>query len=111
MSYITRNLRQIVTYWSPGVPDGFGGITFGAPIQIKGRWEDRTDLFIDPQGKEVRSAARVYVVQDVALRGYLFLGTSTAADPTVESVGALEIRDFRRTPNLLATEFERRVLL
>ncbi len=111
MSYITRNLLQNVTYWSRGAPDGFGGFAFSSPVTIKGRWEQRTDLFKDPQGNEQRSSARVYVDTDVELGGYIFLGISAATNPTAEAVGAREILDFRKTPNLRATQHERRVLL
>ena len=110
MSYLTRNLRQSVTYWSPGTPDGFGGVSFGTPVVVKGRWEDRTNLFVDIDGNEARSSTRVYLDRDVELNGFLFLGSSTATDPKTVS-DAKEIRDFRKTPNLQATEFERRVLL
>ncbi len=111
MSYITRNLKQDATYWAPGGNDGFGGTIFGAPTPLKVRWEDRTTLFIDVDGKEVRSRARIYIKDiDLELGGYIFLGTSSSTAP--ESVDtAYEIRDWRRTPNMRATEFERRVLI
>lgn len=109
-NYVTRNLKQTVTYWAPGGNDGFGGVAFDAPIQINGRWEDRTELYTDEQGNEQKARARIYVDQDVELRGYVFLGTSTSTAP--ESVsGAYEIKDFRKTPNLAATIFERRILI
>lgn len=110
MSYITRNLKQTITYWGPGTPDGLGGNSYPSPVKIKGRWEDRTTLFTDRSGNEKRSSARVYVNQDVTLNGYLYLGNSTAADPTTV-VDARLILDFRKVPNLRATEYERRVLL
>ena len=110
MSYITRNLRQNVTYWSPGVNDGFGGVTFGSPAVQKGRWEDKVELFRDQSGNEVISIATVYLTVDVANKGYLFLGTSTGADPTAVS-DAREIRAFRKIPNLKGNLFERQALL
>lgn len=111
MSYITRNLKQDATYWAPGGNDGFGGTIYGAPTPLKVRWEDKTTLFVDVDGKEARARARIYVKNtDVVTAGYIFLGTSTSTAP--ESVaGAFEIRDYRKTPNLNATEFERRVLI
>lgn len=110
MSYITRNLKQKATYWAPTGVDDFGNQTFAAPITLNCRWEGRTELFIDIDGKEQRSAARVYVNQDVLVGGYLFEGVTTVADPkTIKA--AREIRDFRKIPNLRATEFERRALL
>ncbi len=110
MSYITRNLRQNVTYWSPGTNDGFGGRNFGSPTIVKGRWEDKVELFMDASGNEVISVAKVYLGIDVENKGYLFLGTSTGANPTSVS-DAREIRSFRKIPNLKGTLFERLVFL
>ena len=110
MSYITRNLKQDVTYWAPAVPDGFGGRTFAVPVALKGRWEDRTTLFIDADGQEAVSRSRVYLSADVAINGYLFLGTSTVADPTTLENTEM-IKDFRKTPDLRARSYERRALL
>ena len=110
ISYITRNLKATITYWAPGAPDGFGGFSFGAPSTVKARWEDRTENFVDDQGQEKISHARVYVDTDLSVDGYLFEGISSSTDPrTVD--GAIEVKDFRRIPNLRHTEFERRVLL
>ena len=111
MSYITRNLRQTATYWAPGGNDGFGGTIFGVPTPLKVRWEDKTTLFVNTSGKEERARARIYIKDtDISLGGYIFLGTSTSTAP--ESVtGAFEVKDFRKTPNMRATEFERRVLI
>ena len=110
MSYITRNLKATITYWSPGTPDGTGGVSFGAPSSIKARWEDRTTLFIDVAGEDKVSNARVYVNTDVENKGYLFDGESTAASPLTVT-GSRQIEDFRKIPNLQYTEFERRALL
>ena len=81
-----------------------------APVILNGRWEQRTDLFIDSAGQEVRSAARVYLDADVAVDGYVFLGESTGTNPLTVS-GARQIRDFRKTPNLKANLFERVIFL
>lgn len=110
MSYITRNLRGTVTYWAPGVNDGFGGVTFPTSVEIKSRWEDKAELFIDGSGNEITSVAKVYLVSDVALKGYLYNGETTVADPTMVS-DAREIRAFRKIPNLKNTKFERLAML
>jgi len=110
MSYLTRNLRQAATYWSPGTPDGFGGTSYGSPTPMKVRWEERGELFLDSAGQESVSHSIVYTRIDVEIGGYLFLGSSTATDPTGVS-GALEIRMFRKIPSLRALKFERRATL
>ena len=110
MSYITRNLRQTITYWSPSTPDGFGGKSFGSPTTLNGRWEDKVVEFVDPEGRESVSQAIVYTDTDVSLGGFLYNGTSTASDPNSVD-GAREIRNFSKTPNLKANQFERKVIL
>lgn len=110
MSVIIKNLKQDVTYWSPSSFDKFGNQIWAAPSAIKGRWEDRTELFIQDTGEEVRSKALVYIDSDVEVGGYLFLGSSISADPSTVT-GSREIVDFRKIPNLNADFFERRALL
>lgn len=110
MSYITRNLKASITYWPPGAPDGFGGFSFGASSTLKARWEDRTENFVDDEGQEQISHARVYVNADVSNHGYLFNGISGSTDPRTVT-DAIEVKDFRKVPNLKYTEFERRCLL
>ncbi len=104
--YITRNLRQVATYWATGAPDGFGGLSLSAPVPIKCRWEDRTELIRSPNSGEITTTARVYVDQDVDIEGYLFLGSSVVTDPTTVA-GAREIRDFKRLPDIRGRIFER----
>lgn len=110
MAPYTRHMHQTITYWSPDGIDAFGGRTFGAPLEIKGRWQDKADLFRDSDGREVVSSAVVYVDQDVELRGYLYLGSSSASNPqTVD--GAREIRNIGRSPDLGATQTLHKVWL
>ena len=108
--YIQRNLAQTATLWNSPTRDVFGNLTAWTKVSIKVRWEDRTDLFIDSSGNEVRARARVYLDRDVALGDYLFLGTSTGADPLVVD-DAYQVRDFKKIPNLAGDMFERRVFL
>lgn len=110
MSFLTRNHNQTITYWGAPVKDKFGVKTFDAPVQITGRWEDSTELFIDSSGRESVSRAFVFVGQDLDSEGWLFLGTSSTADP--KSVAdAFEIKQFKKTPNLKGTDFERMAIL
>ena len=109
-SYIKRNLKQTATYWSPGTNDGFGGVSWGAPVEVKCRWEEKVQQFIDFSGNETVSNAIVYVDTDVETMGYLFEGTSASTDPTTLSA-AKQIRLYNKTPSLKANIFERKVYL
>jgi len=99
----TRNMNQALTYWPPDGVDAFGGRTFGAPQEITGRWQTKRDLFRDPDGRELVSSTVVYTDQEVEVRGYLYLGTSAASDPTTVD-GAREIRNVGLSPSLDATQ-------
>lgn len=110
MAWPHRNLKQTITYWAPGAPDGFGGKAYNAPTNIKGRWEDRVQNIMDNSGQETVSNATVYLSSDVAVHGYLFNGNSTASSPVGLS-GAYEIKRVDKTPTLNAQYFERKVLL
>lgn len=99
MSWLNRGLNDDVTYWAPGTPDGYGGYAYAAPVKLKGRWEDRQDLFLDDRGEERKAEGVVYVDRDVETEGYLFLGKSSATDPTTVA-GAREVRQYRKLRSL-----------
>ncbi len=109
MTAITRNLKQTVTHWT-WTQDGFGGATFGAPVGIRGRWEDKAIAFRDERGDEVTSDSIAYLVSDVAIGDYLVNAVSTAADPATVS-GARRVRQFHKTPNIRTSEYERKAMM
>jgi hypothetical protein len=95
---LSRMLKQTVTYWSPGVKDEFGDITWGTPVTMNARWEDKIIVFFDAEGEEQHSRSIVYTVTDVANGGWMFLGTSAAADPKTVT-GADRIRQVMESPD------------
>jgi len=94
-----HNLRQKITYWAPGTPDGFGGRSYVAPASLTARWEDRVNLFVDNSGNESVSDAVVYLGSAVVVKGYLYNGVSTSTAPPD---GAREIKRVDKTPTLNA---------
>lgn len=108
MSYITRNLTSTITVWGQGSLDIYGNAAFSTPVAIKGRWEDRNDLFRDNTNNELVSKAVVYVDTDVSVGSFVYLGTSTASSPPPNS---WEVKAFRKIPNLSGTESERKCYL
>lgn len=113
---ITKNLKQTIVYWSSPVSDGYGGYTFNTPIEIKGRWEDYQQVFIDSLGVQSVSKAVIYIDRDVDIEGYLYLGdlddiaSSDEGNPKNVS-GAYMIRSFNKIPNIKGSDFERKVLV
>jgi len=103
---ISRLLNQTAVYWASPVPDGRGGNTFTAGVEVDCRWEDKAVRFIDGQsGEEVLSRSRVFLGQDVDLGGYLFLGelddlTSAAGEDPTEEAEAYMIRSNERMPDV-----------
>lgn len=108
--YLTKNLLQIATYWGNPVTDGSGGYIFDAPVTVSCRWISKQELFRDNKGKERVSAAIVLLAQDTDLGGYLYLGTSTEANPN-DVYGSYEIRSFAKIPTMKADAFLRKAWL
>lgn len=93
----TENMHEALTYWPPGGNDGYGGVLYGNPIAIAGRWQDKRILFRDAQGRETVSDAVIYVDRELALAGKLFRGVSLELNPPAL---AKEIRDLQQSPSL-----------
>ncbi len=116
MAFIDSFLKQTAVYWPTPTADGYGKLSFGAAIEIDCRWVDKSELFLDAEGKESLSRAVVHVDQDVEIEGYLYLGELTdlsvaeKADPQLE-VNAFPIRQYKKTPGIKAAEFVRKAWL
>jgi len=110
-TYLIKNLKQTLTYWGNPVPDGYGGYEFDDPVAIDGRWVEKMELFIDVNGREIRSQVVAYVAQDVDEGGYLALGTHTDDDDPMTVDGAYSIKAFRKIPTIRATAWERKAWL
>lgn len=110
MSLLNRMRKQTATYWGSPEPDGYGSYTFDTPITLMVRWEDVSEVVQGANGESINSRSTVYVGQDVDVEGYLYLGTSSATDPT-EVDGAYRIRSFSKVPNLRASKYLRKAYL
>lgn len=109
MSLIQRMCKQTCVYWAPGQPDIYNQITYAAPVQLGCRWDEVAELFIDRQGKQVVSSAIVYLLQDVALDGYLMQGCldDIAGPLPSDNPTAYVIRSFSKIRKLRKAEFLR----
>lgn len=112
--FLTKGLKQTAVYWATPLPDGWGGQTYSDPVEISVRWENKSEMFIDSKGNEVRSRSIVYVSQDIDISGYLFLGKlidlDSSQDPDTQT-GAYQVKSFTKVPNLKGTEYARKVWL
>ena len=110
MSFLDRNFNQAATYWATTGVDNSGDPIWAAAVSIQVRWEDKNRTFTNASGEETQASSIVFVKQDMAAGDFLFLGTSTSADPTTVS-GAKEVQGFEKIPQLVGIDFERKVLL
>lgn len=110
--FLTRNLVQLGTYWAPGAEGEYGVGGFNAPVLIKSRWEDKTQKVLKPSGEEVLSQSVVFADRDLQIGGYLAEGDQTShTSPFDDGVGANEILDYKKVPNLRYSDSERRAYL
>ena len=116
-SFIASVCVQTAVYWGNPQSDGRGSYTFDDPVEIDCRWDQKTQLIVGAQGKEIVSKAEVLVTQDVDEEGFLYLGaledfdSDELADPEAIN-GAWEILQFAKSPAFKSTtEFVRQVFL
>lgn len=109
MSIYTKYHKQDATLWAL---TGSTGVTaepvYAAPVALKVRWEERSELFTNSAGEKEASRAVVYLGVDITPGDFLFLGTSVVAAPIA---AARLVKDFRNVPELNGRESERRALL
>ncbi len=119
--YLEDSLNQIAVYWAPGSGGDEGQATFAEPIEIRCRWEQVTEQFLEKRtGNPETSRSKVYADQDLEELGVLWLppdqedtsdgaGLSQLTDESqpFANAGAFEIRRFDKIPNWDADEFAR----
>jgi hypothetical protein len=115
--FIRRIAVQTAVYWGNPVDDGYGGLTFDDPVEIKCRWEDTAELITAADGEQYVTKANIMVTQDVDVNGYLLLGTlnnldSDQMDDPKEVSGACRIRQFAKVPMIRSTSaFVRKAMI
>jgi hypothetical protein len=102
--------KQTAVYWAPTGQDGYGEHTYAQPVELAVRWEERNELFINKEGREVRSEVVVYPIQALQNEGLLYLGLlSGLTDPQKANprsiAGIHEIKAVQSLPNFKATQF------
>lgn len=110
---IAKFLKQTAVYWGAPIPDGYGGYTYASPVEIKVRWSDKQEKFINQNMEEVLSKSVVMLDQDVVIGGQLALTdlVSLSSSQTPEDNDAYEIKAFSKTPDIRATKFVRKIWL
>lgn len=107
--------RHSVTYWAPNPLDGFGNRSFAAPVLLKARWQDRTDLNVGNTQEFKPSKAQVHLQQAVELGGYLAKGDYAEidvpiTDPTTLTNAHMILR-YDEIPSVQGNEYNRKALM
>ncbi len=75
-------LPQKITYWKKTANDGYGGFTWSAPVSPDARIANKTERFMNEEGRELISKKVVYCRDSNITPGSVFVeGESTDATP------------------------------
>lgn len=96
MSLLNSMRRQWAVYWEYTGQDRNGKDTYADPIEIKVRWEDRSEQDFLPNGQMVMVKSTVYVDREMPLGGIVWLGLLVDS-PTIPPEHN-KIRIFRQIP-------------
>ncbi|MFA5758304.1 MAG: hypothetical protein WC942_02875 [Clostridia bacterium] len=102
-SVVRRFSVQTAVYWGNPVKDGFGGMSYDEPIEVKVRWEEGVKVYSDNYGKEIRSDATILSPIDLDIQGIIWLGNLLDLDKLQLEV---EIGENYPRPELLIDSFE-----
>ncbi len=108
---INRICKQTCVYWGSPVKSVSGGYTFDFPEEIPCRWEKKTKVMKDNNGREFISKAQVILLQDVDLQGYLFLGILNDLESDfrvpIGKKDCYQIKGFDKIPGISGNDFKR----
>ena len=110
-------LKQIAVYWPLTAPtfDNYGKpITTSSPVEIKCRWDDTQDEFVDSQGMKQKASVKIIADRDLDIGGCIFLGMldeiEDQDDPKLNP-RVHEIRSFTKIADKKAKRFIRTAYL
>ena len=72
---------QNITYWASAGSDQYGGLSYDAPITIKGTWIKKDGVVDDQQGTSQKTEYVIYSATLIPKRSRVVLGTSLDATP------------------------------
>ena len=72
---ITRFAVQTAVYWANPKNDGYGGLTYDTPVEIKVRWDQSTKIINNRKSEEIISNGTVLTNTEMEEQEMLFLGT------------------------------------
>lgn len=110
--FLPQFLKQKAVYWPPTGQDKNGKMTFGPPVEIKCRWEEKSVEFINSQGEKAISSCVVLVDRDLVGGGMLWLGKLKdlvqQTNPDIQKANI--IQGWQKIPNIQAKKFVRKAM-
>lgn len=110
---IERMRVQYCVYWAPTLPpDNYGQVQFATPVELRCRWVDCREVFLDRLANEQVSRAKVRFADDILELGVLWLGRLTSITPAAPpdpfvNENAWQIRKVDKIPNRWGYDFLR----
>lgn len=108
VSFIKSVCTQDAIYWEFEGVDRHGQSTFANPIDMKCRWDEKTEVIISFAGKEFVADAELLIVNDVKEESMIMLGevADLPADTSPNNQDdAFIIKRAHRFPLFKGTEF------
>lgn len=108
-----RVMKQKATYWPVVDYDENGRPELGEALEIRCRWDDSHEMYLDKEGNDAVSNASVLVDRDTPPDGMLLLSALEDVPDQSDPVksGAYAIKRFEKTPNRGGTKFVRNAIL
>ncbi len=109
LNFIEKVCVQTAVYWGNPQPDGYGGMTYKTPEDIKVRWDDTIRQISDGKGDQIVCRAVIMTPETLQEKGMLYLGKLD--DLTEEEKGnphnvngAYSIKRVDKTPLFRSTD-------
>lgn len=100
--YLKEFLTGYAVWWRAGGTDRYGDYTYAEPVEIRCRWDEVGQEYLDQAGARRISNATVMVDRDMEPGGMLWQGRfETLVDPGVpeRNEGARKIEKFEKSPD------------
>ena len=115
MSLLTRMRIHDAVYWAPASFDGYDE-TLGSPVQVKCRWDEISEEYLNVADEKVVSKAVIYPNMTPEYGGYFWKGALSgvpSGDPKsfAERIGGIQVvtkirnADFENYDKTLVTVF------
>lgn len=112
--FLPSLLKQKAVWWKYLGTDGSGSEMYDEPVEVKCRWEDKTQVFLNTNNEEQVSKSIVFVDRQMKNKDVLWEGRIVDLDDMANpfnNEGAWAISRFDRIPNPRGKRFVRKAYL